>query len=468
MAQRFRDQGRPAGRRAVVIGASMAGLLAARFLSDHFDEVTLIERDRLADDGATRKGNPQARHAHALLAKGLQILADLFPGILDELEAAGAQRVDIGTDFYWYHHHAWRVRYPSDVSVSFQSRALLEATVRRRVLALPRLRLRDGCDASGLLAAPGGRGVAGVRIVAAGAAPEELRADLVVDASGRGSRTAAWLQALGYEAPPESVVKVNVGYASRVYRRPRLGAPPWKALFVLGTPPGDRRFGVIFPIEGDRWIVTLGGLLKEYPPDDEAGFLAYAQRLECDEVHRAIRGAEPLGDILTYRFPAHLRRHYERMARTPDGLVVLGDSLCSFNPIYGQGMTTSALAAATLERCLRDRPRALGPRALEGLPAAFYRRVARVIDVPWSLAVGEDLRFPEVEGSRGGAQPWLRWYVDELHALGADNAAVLDRFYRVQHMLSPRSSLFHPRVALAVLRRQIARLPLQPPLTSTR
>lgn len=437
----------------------MAGLLAARLLNDHFDEVTLVERDLLLlEDGATRKGNAQGRHAHALLAKGQEILADLFPGILTDLEAAGAERVDVGSDFHWHHHHTFRIRYRSGFCCSFQSRALLESMVRRRVLALSHIRLRQGCHARGLLAAPDGRGVAGVRLEASDGGVEELHADLVVDASGRGSRVPAWLKEIGYEPPAESVVQVNVGYASRVYRRPSPSPHPWKALFVLGTPPEDKRFGVILPIEGDRWIVTLGGLLKDYPPDDDAGFLAFAQHLSCDAVYRAIRTAEPQSDIATYRFPAHLRRHYERMARAPEGLIALGDSLCSFNPIYGQGMTTGALAAVTLDRCLRDRRRARGPAALEGLPAAFYRRMTKVIDVPWGMAVGEDLTFPEVVGKRGGVQPLLRWYVDELHALNGSDPAICDRFYRVQHMIAPPSTLFHPQVALAVLRRQLARL----------
>jgi len=455
-----RDNERLQGRRVAIIGGSIAGLLAARVLSDHFDEVTIIERDQLPRGAEERKGVPQARHAHALLARGLDVLAQLFPGILEDLAREGAERVDFGTDIRWQYFGTWKLRFPSGIVCLFQSRNLLEAAVRRRVLELPNVRLRDGCRAAGFAASPCGRKVAGVRVEARGA-DEVIPADLVVDASGRGSRTPSWLEALGYSAPEESAVKVHVGYASRVYRRPPplpLTNPahrPWKVLYIIGTPPNSRSIGVLFPIEGNRWQVTLGGLLRDYPPDDEAGFLEYARRLPSDELYRALRTAEPLTDIVNHRFPSHLRRRYERMARMPEGLVVMGDALCSFNPIYGQGMTTGALSAMTLGRCLREQRRTRGPGSLEGLAPMFQEKVAHVIDTPWQLATGEDLRFPEVEGERPRTLPLMNWYVEQVHAICGYDPDVMARFYRVQHMLTGPGALFHPRIALAVLRRQL-------------
>lgn len=461
MMRSVRDNERLHGRRAAVIGGSIAGLLAARVLSDHFDEVTVIERDPLPRGAVERKGVPQSRHAHALLARGLDVLDQLFPGILEDLAREGAERVDFGTDIRWQYFGTWKLRFPSGIVCLFQSRALLEAAVRRRVLALPNVRVRDACRVDGLLSAPASGRVGGLRLTASGGAEEVIPADLVVDASGRGSRTPGWLEALGYEAPEESAVKVHVGYASRVYRRPAplpLTDPdhrPWKVLYIIGTPPGSRSLGLLFPIEGNRWQVTLAGLLRDYPPDDEAGFLEYARRLPSDELYRVIKSAEPLSDIVNHRFPAHLRRRYERMARMPDGLVVMGDALCSFNPIYGQGMTTGALAALTLGRCLRDQRKARGPGVIDGLTPMFQSEVAGVIETPWRLATGEDLRFPEVEGERSRSLPLMNWYVAQVHALCGYDPEVMARFYRVQHMLTDPRALFHPRIALAVIRRQL-------------
>lgn len=434
----------------------MAGLLAARVLSDHFDEVTIIERDRLPDGAAVRRGVPQARHAHALLARGLDALEELFPDIGAELAREGAERGDFGTDIRWQSFGTWKVRSPSGVRCSFQSRMLLEAVLRRRALSLPGVRVRDGLRAAGLVADPLGRRLVGVRVEGGEDGPREevIPADLVVDASGRGTRTPAWLEGLGYAAPEVSAVTVHVGYASRTFRRPATPPGSWKGLYTLGTPP-MRRAGVILPIEGDLWMVTLIGRLHDYPPADEAGFLAFARGLPSGELHEAIRGAEPLGEIACYRIPSYQWRHYERVARLPEGLAVLGDALCSFNPIYGQGMTTGALTALALGRCLREQRRARGPGAIDGLSAAFQSRAAEVIAAPWRMATGEDLRFPEVQGERPRALPLYNWYAAHVHMLCGYDPAVSERFYRVQHMLARPRALLHPRIALAVLRRQL-------------
>ncbi|EYF03001.1 FAD-dependent oxidoreductase [Chondromyces apiculatus] len=453
MARPVPDKDHVVGRRAVVIGGSMAGLLTARVLADHFDEVTLVERDSISAEPADRKGVPQGRHVHVLLARGLDVLGELFPGVIEELAAEGAERIDFGTDMRFQSFGTWKVCFPSGIRCSFQSRALLEAVVRRRALALEGVRLRSGLRATGLELDASGRQVTGVRVEGA-VGDETIPADLVVDASGRGSRTPAWLEALGYEAPEESSVRVHVGYASRIYRRPDPMPSTWRALYMLGTETRHRA-GVVSPIEGNRWMVTLIGVLKDYPPADEKGFLEFARNLSSDELYHAIRDAEPLGPIASHRFPSHVWRRYERLARLPEGIAVLGDALCSINPVYGQGMTTGALAAMTLDRCLREQRRARGPGDLCGLTRAFQARVAEVIEVPWRLATGEDLRFPEVEGERTRSQSMLNWYARHVHGLCGYDPEVTARFYRVQHMLSGPQALFHPRVALAVLRRQL-------------
>ncbi|HSN98969.1 MAG TPA: FAD-dependent monooxygenase [Candidatus Nanopelagicales bacterium] len=453
MVRYVQDKERLRGRRAAVIGGSMAGLLAARVLSDHFDEVTIIERDPLPIGTEERRGVPQARHAHALLARGLDVLSELFPGVLEELAGEGAERVDFGTDIRWQSFGTWKVSSPSGIRCSFQSRALLESVVRRRARSLPGIHLRDGCRAAGLVMDPSGRRLTGVRIEGP-ASDEVIPAELVVDASGRGSPTPAWLEALGYAAPEVSAVKVHVGYSSRIFRRPEPVPGAWKVLYLLATAPVSRA-GVIFPIEGGRWMVTLIGLLRDYPPHDDAGFLEFARGLPSDELYHAIRGAEPLGGIASHRFASHQWRRYERAARLPEGLCVLGDALCSFNPIYGQGMTTGALAALTLDGCLREQRRSRGPGSLDGLTTAFHARVAEMIEMPWRIATGEDLRFPEVEGERTRALPLLNWYAGHVHALCGYDPEVTARFYRVQHMLARPRALLHPRVALAVLRRYL-------------
>ncbi|WP_437565764.1 FAD-dependent oxidoreductase [Sorangium sp. So ce542] len=444
-----------AGRRAVVIGGSIAGLVAARVLADHFDEVDVIERDGIPDDlREARKGAPQARHLHGLLARGERILNDLFPGFTEDLIRDGAVAYDFGVGLAWHHLGAWKPRFETGVQTVCMTRPLLEAHVRRRTFALPGVRRLDEREVVELSASPDRSRITGVVVRRRGApgGVEELPADLVVDASGRGSRAPAWLEALGYGRPDESTIQVRVGYAGRQYRPRDPAELPWRSLYVLGSPSDSRRFGCIAPIEGGRWIVVLAGLFGDHPPADPDGFLEFARGLPNDAVYRALLTAEPLTDVATYKFPAHLRRHYERMARMPEGLAVLGDALASFNPVYGQGMTSACLQALALDAALTEQRRRAGPGAIAGLARRYHAAAARAVDLPWQMSTGEDLAYPETEGRRPLLQPILRWYTGKLHRAAQVDREVYVRFVRAMHMLDGPEALLDPGLFLRVLR----------------
>jgi 2-polyprenyl-6-methoxyphenol hydroxylase-like FAD-dependent oxidoreductase len=436
---------RQLGDRAVVLGASMAGLLAARVLTDAYAQVAVLDRDQLPEAGTHRRGVPHGRHLHALLAAGQQALEELFPGLTAELVAHGAPAGDVLANGRWYLNGHRLRQAPTGMVALCASRPFLEGFVRARVRALPKVRFLDACDIVGLATTPDGRRVTGVRVLprADGGAEEVLGADLVVDATGRGSRTPTWLEALGYPRPPTEQVRIGLGYATRTYRLPpdALGGD----LGVLHAPtPTHPRGAAFLRLEGDRWMVTLAGILGDYPPTDPDGFLAFARSLRFPDIYQAIGDAEPLDDPVPFRFPASVRHRYERLDRFPDGLLVVGDGVCSFNPIYGQGMSVAALEALTLRRHLR---RVAAPQ-----PRRWFGDLARVVDVPWDIAVGGDLVFPGVQGRRTAKVRLVNAYLARLHAAAAHDAGLASAFMRVAGLVAPPQSLLRPGVVLRVLR----------------
>lgn len=442
----------PRGRRAIVIGGSMAGMTAARVLADRFDEVLVLERDPLPDTDEPRKGVPQGRQLHGLLKRGEELLDGLFPGVMAALVDRGAQRLDFSADIRWHHFGVEKLRFPSGIIATMASRPLIEQEVRRRLQQVPNVRILERRAVMGLHASEDRKRVTGVRLVCRDgeAGEEQLFGDLVVDACGRGSPTPRWLTELGYAKPEEESVRVDVCYATRIYRRPADTGLPYKALYVVGTPPHGKRLAMLAPIEGDRWIVVLAGLLGDHPPADEEGFLAFAKGLPIGEMHRVLSQAEPLGNPVLYKFPSHLRRHYERMASFPEGFVVLGDSHCSFNPIYGQGMTTATLGAIALGECVDEQRRRHGD-SLDGLSRRFQARLAKQTDVPWSMSTGEDLRHPEVEGKRPFGFDLMAWYLGRVHRAVARDQVLAGHFLRAMHMIGSPTKLLEPAMAMRVL-----------------
>lgn len=436
---------------AVVVGASIAGLLAARVLSEHFERVTIIERDTLTDDAQARRGVPQGRHVHVLLGRGQQIMSELFPELGPTLVSQGATPVVLGRDLRWHHFGCWKKHYDGKLAMVSASRGCIEREIRRRVRELPNIRILEGSVVTRYIADWERARITGVCVRGrhADTLEDEMHADLVVDAGGRGSQTPQRLAELGYNQPLEAQVRIGMGYATREFERPP-GARAWKSLYVVDMSP-TRRGGLIFPIEGNRWMVTLFGMHGDPPPTDDAGFLQFAKSLPVPDLHDALVSARPVTDSVTHRFQANQRRYYERLSRFPSGLLVLGDALCSFNPIFGQGMTVGALEAKLLSDCLNELAAKRTPN-IEALTCNFRSRAGGLVDLPWEMATGEDLRLPQTRGPRPLKLKFLHWYTERLHRAAGESALVAERFHRVMHMLAPRSTLFGPGVLAELLR----------------
>ncbi len=429
------------GDHALVIGASMAGLLAARVLADAYEGVTVIERDPLPDEPTPRRGVPQGRHVHVLQEAGRATLEDLFPGFGEDLLGAGGLLIGGGSDLRFYTNGGYLAPTGERMEIYSASRPLMEHAVRRGIEAHPGVQIRDECQFTAYLLDASGERVEGAAVRDRDAGEMELHADLVVDATGRTSRTPSWLQDQGYDAPRVDEVGIDVTYSSAYVERP----PEDRRMFIL-APSAPRTFGgTAFPVEGDRWLVTLFGMHDEEPPASIEGFPDFAARLPTPELAQLLDRHRLLSEEPEqYPFPSNRRRRYEELERFPSGLLVIGDAIASFNPVYGQGMSVAALEALQLHRALAN-----GRDGDLALP--FFDRAADVVEIAWQLAVGGDFEFEGTTGPKPRGTDLFNRYLSRLLRKAHRDGSLTRDFYRVLTMERPPQSLLRPSVLRRVL-----------------
>lgn len=420
---------------AIVMGGSIAGLLAARALADAFDEVLVLERGDLSDDSDSRPGVPQGAHAHGLLAGGLVALEELLPGLTEQLTLRGCPGGDNLRDAAWVFGGRRLAFGESGVRGMTLGRPLLESTIRDRVRKLSRVRLSSNVRCLGLVAVKGR--IAAVRATVDGKA-QELAADLIVDASGRNSKLPAWLAESGFPAPPVDEVKLETQYVTRIYsRRPEHLAGGTALLMV--SDPTTPRGGIALALDDRRWIISLYSMGGARPPLDHAGFIRYSATLAGPQLTQILDSAEPLGEPATLGFPSSIRRRYESLRRFPDGLIAIGDAVASFNPTFGQGMTVAARQALLLQ--------ALGAGvASRGMGRDYLKRAARITDVAWDASVGRLFSFPGVVGRPTLKMRLAHRYLPRVIARAQEDVVVATALLRVMQFLAPPESLFGLRV----------------------
>jgi 2-polyprenyl-6-methoxyphenol hydroxylase-like FAD-dependent oxidoreductase len=437
-------------RRAAVIGGSMAGLLAARVLAEHYDEVVVLERDVLPEGAQLRKGTPHAAHPHGLLARGREVIESLFPGFTASLNAQGALSADLGNTISFQADGRSFARKPVGHLGIGASRLAIEAELRRRVRRVNGVRFIDGVDVTGMRHESGRVTGLGWRLAGSGAdaESEHLAADLVVDCSGRASRTPGWLRERGYEAPEEERVQVGIAYVSAYFERDAAIVPQTAAAICTVTPARPRP-GVLIAQEPDeqgraRWVVGVGGYQGDHPQQTRQGMLERARAIGNADIIGLAESGNLLGPVMRYHFPFSLRRRYERLRRFPEGLLVMGDAMTSFNPIYGQGMTVAACEALALREALAQAPAQRARR--------FFKLAAKVVDIPWQLAVGGDLSLPIVPGPRPLPVRIINAYIARLYRAAPRDAEVAAAFLKVVHLVAGPPSLFKPGIVWRVWR----------------
>jgi 2-polyprenyl-6-methoxyphenol hydroxylase-like FAD-dependent oxidoreductase len=436
-------------RQAVVIGAGIAGLAAARALSDHFEQVVVLERDSLSDGPVHRPGTPQSRHAHGLLVGGQRALSELFPGFERDLVEAGAVLVRSNIDI--------RFERPGDPVPQRDlglmnyalSRPAIEFAIRQRLKSHANISLRDRCRVSELSASPDGTAVTGVRFEEGGVASQELPADLVVDASGHGAPTLALLRTTGLPLPEETVIGIDQGYATGVFHIPGDAPADWKAVLTFGgLSPTSARGALLWPIEENRWIVSLGERHGDAPPGDVDGFMAFARTLRTPTIYNAVKNARLDGEIVRYGFRDNVLRHFERLEVFPRGLIPIGDSICRFNPVHGQGMSVAAQEACLLRALLA----AQSPPGdlLQGLAKVFLDKIPMLIETPWNVATF-DFMHPATRGQRPADFETRIKFAAAFMKLAADDPDFHRLTAEVQHLLKPRSVYRDPALLQRVL-----------------
>ncbi len=432
--------------RAVVLGGSIAGLFAARVLADAYDEVLIVDRDVLVGATGPRRHCPQTYQANGLLARGQQVMEELFPGITQELVDYGVPKGDLSGNCRWYTQGFRLKQQHGDLVTLGVLRPALEWHIRERVQALPNVAFLEQHDILGVTATADNSRITGARVQARGESEEKvLEADLVVDATGRGSRTPVWLEQLGYARPEEERKKVDLVYVTQHYKL-RPGADPFEGDVAINqvAHPGLPRGNVFFKTDGGRLELTTYGLLGDHPPTDQVGLYEWIRSLGAKDVYETLRYADPVDEPVAFRFPTTLRRHYEKLDRFPEGLLVTGDAITCFNPVYAQGMSVAALSALTIRSHLHS--------GAVPQPIDYFRDLARdAIDAPWEMTNTVDLSFPGVKGERPLKVKIGNWFLKRTQIAATRDGKVTAAYFQAADLVNRPESLMRPGMFLRIL-----------------
>jgi 2-polyprenyl-6-methoxyphenol hydroxylase-like FAD-dependent oxidoreductase len=442
--------GQEAGTRAVVLGGSIAGLFAARVLADAYDEVQIVDRDKIVGLREPRKTCPQTYQANGLLARGVHVMEELFPGITQQLIDHGVPKGDLSGSCRWYAQGLRLKQQHGDLITLGVLRPELEWHIRERVQQLPNVVFVEQHDILGVTATADNSRVTGARVQARGEKTERtIEADLVVDATGRGSRTPVWLEQMGYAKPEEERKKIDLVYVTQHYKL-RPGADPFEGDVAINqiAHPGLPRGNVFFKTDGGKLELTTYGLLGDHPPTDQKGLYEWVRSLGAKDVYETLRYADPVDEPVPFRFPTTLRRHYQKLDRFPEGLLVTGDAITCFNPVYAQGMSVAALCAITMRQHLHS--------GAVPVPQDYFRDLARdAIDATWEMTNTVDLSFPGVKGERPFKVRFGNKFLKKVQVAATRDGKVTAAYFKAAGLVNRPESLMRPGFILRVLWRSL-------------
>ncbi|MBE7636343.1 hypothetical protein GUA87_05765 [Sneathiella sp. P13V-1] len=433
---------------AIIAGGSVAGLTAAQAIAGSYDKVLVIEADSRPQSVGPRKGVPQGRHTHGLLKGGSDALTELFPNLPEQLKSKGAPSADFCQDVKWYLNKRWMLDFEGGLPIHFQTRPLLEECIRENVEKLENVEIRYRSRYQDFLFDPSSNRITGVRIKSSEGDLEDIAADLVIDAMGRGTPLPKWLSSHGFGDVPVSETRVDLGYASCLLKLPTDPARKWTSLLIYPTGPDEIKGCTLVRVENDTWLLTLAGYHNDHPPSDQAGFLEFAKNLPKPDVYEAIKEAEFVTEISLHKFPSSIRRHYDRMDNFPDGIIPVGDSNVSLNPLFGQGMTVAFMSVRDLSLLFTDAG-GTDSAAIREIRTKFFKRINKIFSTPWDLAMGQDFRYPATVGI-----PPFGYQIKNIlkgMILSSVSKSIIKRFYKVVHLVEEEKSFYHPARVLQVV-----------------
>jgi 2-polyprenyl-6-methoxyphenol hydroxylase-like FAD-dependent oxidoreductase len=431
------------GKRAIVVGAGLGGLSAARVLSDYFGEVTILDRDELPEDAIPRPGVPQGRQPHFLLGGGLKALENLFPGFGNELMRAGAEPVDPGFDTL--HEIPGQDVYPKmklGWSTYSLSRPLIERTVRRQVERVENIKVRGRCRVANIVSDSSTHAATGIQCQMVDGRRQTLKSDLIVDASGNGFLTVEFLKSIGRRLPEETIIVIDIRYASALFERSSI-RDDYKVVSSLPSARGRTCGGLILPAENNSNHVVLSGRGKDTPPIDGNEFLSYARQLPTSTIYNAIKDARRLTEITPFSFPESRWRHFAQVPDFPRGLLPMGDAICRFNPVYGQGMTVASQEANLLSDLLQT----LDRDSLSTLAPTFLTKAERLIADPWAMSAIPDFIYPQTTGERPADLEDRLNFQRAVNRLAVHDVKICELLIEIRHLLKPLSLLEDPSIA---------------------
>ncbi|MCA1046731.1 FAD-dependent oxidoreductase [Bacillus toyonensis] len=432
--------------KAIVIGGSMAGKFAAKALSTSFKEVIILEVGDKWDGKASRKRVPQSDHPHVLLKGGEKAIEELFPTITNELIEAGSIINNFTRDLKWHQFGLWKQPFIGEVHMIQQSRPLLEWHIQKRIDQVSNITITYKTLVNGLLVDGKLNKVCGVKVkYLETGMQEEVHADIVVDASGFGSKSMEWLREYEIEVQEEKV-RIDLFYATRMFQLKENEELDCCNMLMSPSFP-ENPYGVLIQtIEDNRYFVTFSGYANEKAPQTDNEFYDFAENLSIPNVTEFLNKAEGITDIKTYKIPYQVRRRFDLVNNVPEGLLVVGDAQCRFDPVFGQGVSVAAMEAHQLQLLLQSRK-----HLDKTFTQQFYKKTADIIETPWDMTTTEISRHPQLKRELTTKQKFQLWYTKQIYRLSASDSDVYIRLVRVMNLIRSPFHLFHPKVLLAVL-----------------